>query len=311
LFLGSTYLWKGTAFLALIVIATKWSMRDFVLPHFDPRDIKMIYYANYLSSLFGIGCAAHFLLARGESPKADLPLNETIEDDDKQMEMVSVMNQNVVRKFLEPLKVITEANSALMKLNPSETARLEKITVTITNSSARILNITKALLKISGEEKTTQFEYITLSELIEDLANSFGQSRNIDYIHVKVRGASGGLVAFANRHELRDVIFAMLQNSFEATQKVVDKKINIEMDKQGKNAVISITDSGLGISSESKDYVFNPFFSTKDIGGGAGLGLSVARSVVESLGGTLKLVSPKPGGCTFHVLLPLADKDKL
>ena len=311
LVLGSTYLWRSGAFLALIVIATKWSMRDFDLPYFESREIKTIYYANYLSSLFGLGCAAHFILARGEFFKWDFSLNETIKYDDKRTEIVSVMNQNVVRKFLEPLKVITQANSELMKLNPSETAGLEKISVTITNSSARILNITKALLKISGEEKTTQFEYITLCELIEDAANSFGQSRNIDYIQVKVRGVSGCLVAFGNRHELREVIFAMLQNSFESTQKVLDKKINIEINKQGKNAVISIMDSGLGVSSESKNYIFNPFFSTKDIGGGAGLGLSVARSVVESLGGDVKLVSPKPGECTFHVLLPLADKDKL
>ena len=311
LYLGPSYIWKSVPCLVLSFVGLKFSVNHFEKTSFDQNTIQIIFITNYLSSVFGLTYACYFLLNREPQIQAELVSKEAIEGDRNKMGIISGVNQNIVRKFLDPLKVIIQANSALMKLAPVETANLEKISVGITNSSARILNITKSLLKISGDEKASHSENVSLNEMIEDAVHSFKQSRSMDYLKFKVKGSSRGLSILANRHEFREVLFVLLQNSFESTQKVGSKKIDIELYRQGKKAIVSITDSGAGISSDVKDHIFNPFFSTKEIGGGTGLGLSVAAGVVESLGGTLRLASPMPGKCIFLIELPMADRDRL
>ena len=79
--------------------------------------------------------------------------------------------------------------------------------------------------------------------------------------------------------------------------------------------VVSVADSGKGISPEHLGKVFDPFFSTKGVGEGTGLGLSVSFGIVQNHGGTIEAESPAPPeflpagpggpGTVFHVLLPL------
>ncbi|MEI8027397.1 MAG: HAMP domain-containing sensor histidine kinase [Pseudomonadota bacterium] len=311
LYIGPSYLWKWLPCLVISFICLKLYVNSLGVVHFEPHAVHTVFVANYISSIFALLYACYFLIGRESQIHAELTLKEVVKGDESRMAIISVVNQNIVRKFLDPLKVIIQANSALMKLAPLETSNLEKISVGITNSSARILNITKSLLKVSGDEKNSDFEFVSLPEIIDDAASSFKQSRNIRYLNTKVEGALGQFFVFANRHEFREVLFVLLQNSFESTQKVDSRKIDVTLFRQGKTAVISVIDSGVGISNDVKDQIFNPFFSTKEIGGGTGLGLSVAAGVVESLGGTIRLASGKPGKCIFLIQLPLADKDRL
>jgi signal transduction histidine kinase len=72
------------------------------------------------------------------------------------------------------------------------------------------------------------------------------------------------------------------------------------------NAVLEVSDTGPGMDPELVERIFEPFFTTKPPGEGTGLGLAVARQVVESFGGELA-VRTRPGhGCTFRVSLPPA-----
>jgi signal transduction histidine kinase len=67
--------------------------------------------------------------------------------------------------------------------------------------------------------------------------------------------------------------------------------------------VVSITDSGCGITEELKDNVFEPFFTTRPTGEGSGLGLNIARKIIEKHHGRIELHS-QPGRTTFQIFLP-------
>jgi PAS domain S-box-containing protein len=77
----------------------------------------------------------------------------------------------------------------------------------------------------------------------------------------------------------------------------------------GEFAELAVADGGSGIAPEVLERIFDPFFSTKDIGQGTGMGLSIVHGVVHDHGGHVLVESRRAGGTTFRVLLPLAGQE--
>ena len=97
-------------------------------------------------------------------------------------------------------------------------------------------------------------------------------------------------------------IRALLQNAIDSSQnKVVDFRIS----NLNENLIISIQDRGEGMSTETLQKVDDPFFSTKEIGRGMGLGRFLARSVIERLGGSMTTTSALGKGTLVKVSLPV------
>lgn len=100
--------------------------------------------------------------------------------------------------------------------------------------------------------------------------------------------------------QLHQVLLNMLLNAIQAIDR--SGQIVVHLTDGGHYASISVTDNGPGISAETLKNIFRPFFTTK--GHGTGLGLSLARRIIEDHGGRIE-VSSKPGeGTTFVVLIP-------
>jgi len=77
---------------------------------------------------------------------------------------------------------------------------------------------------------------------------------------------------------------------------------------EGGMAFISVEDNGPGVPRENRSRIFDPFFSTKEVGEGSGLGLSISHAMVSRRGGTLRLDSEYQGGSRFVIRLPCASK---
>ena len=81
-------------------------------------------------------------------------------------------------------------------------------------------------------------------------------------------------------------------------------RIGISTSVDGEHAVVSIADNGCGIPTELADRVFNPFFTTKEVGRGTGQGLAIARTIVVDRHGGALTVESAPGRTVFSVRLP-------
>ncbi|MFH1921803.1 MAG: HAMP domain-containing sensor histidine kinase, partial [Planctomycetota bacterium] len=68
---------------------------------------------------------------------------------------------------------------------------------------------------------------------------------------------------------------------------------------------VTVTDTGVGMTSDVMQQVFLPFYTTKQVGKGTGLGLSVSSSIVESFGGRIEVQSMPGAGSSFTVVLPV------
>jgi two-component system NtrC family sensor kinase len=110
--------------------------------------------------------------------------------------------------------------------------------------------------------------------------------------------------------QLQQVITNLLLNAADAMNGQGQITIATQPAPQGDGIIMTVTDSGCGISPEIRDKIFEPFFTTKPPGKGTGLGLSIVYGVIQRHGGTITADSPPGGGTTFTIRLPLEVRDQ-
>jgi PAS domain S-box-containing protein len=109
-----------------------------------------------------------------------------------------------------------------------------------------------------------------------------------------------------NRSDLRTVLYNVLKNAVEAIEDAGE--ILISGGADGGTAVITVRDTGIGMDRETSTRVFQPFFSTKGLEAGRGLGMSAAHGIVAAHGGTIAVQHTRPGaGTIIRLELPLAE----
>jgi signal transduction histidine kinase len=84
-------------------------------------------------------------------------------------------------------------------------------------------------------------------------------------------------------------------------------ELSVEADRADGFIRVDVRDTGVGISEENLEKIFEPFFSTKEAGEGTGLGLSVSYSIVANHGGRIDVTSQPGEGSTFSVFLPISS----
>ena len=107
---------------------------------------------------------------------------------------------------------------------------------------------------------------------------------------------------------LQQVIVNLLSNAIDAVSEVPDPRIAVTVETPPGRAVLSVRDNGPGIADPGR--VFEPFYSTKELGAskGLGLGLSISYGIVGSFGGEITADNPSEGGALFKMELPLAEE---
>ncbi|GMU83726.1 MAG: hypothetical protein AMXMBFR47_35960 [Planctomycetota bacterium] len=107
----------------------------------------------------------------------------------------------------------------------------------------------------------------------------------------------------ADSLQLRQVVVNLTVNAMQAIES--DGTVSVETSSDGRYVVLSITDTGDGMSPETLGQIFNPFFTTKDVGVGTGLGLAVVHGIVTAHEGTIEVESAQGKGSRFAVRLPV------
>jgi len=188
----------------------------------------------------------------------------------------------------------------------------------IRQNANRATNLVRQLLAFSRQQ-TLKPERLDVTEILTDLANLLGrligETVDIQFDH----GADLPPVE-ADRGQLDQVIINLAVNGRDAMPgggsltirtraTVLDAPVQRgdERIPAGRYVVIEVTDTGTGIAKEDREHIFEPFFSTKEVGAGTGLGLSTVHGIIHQSGGYIVVDSAIGEGTTFAIHLPEAD----
>jgi two-component system sensor kinase FixL len=157
----------------------------------------------------------------------------------------------------------------------------------------------------------SQMMAVDLSAAILDVVKLLNGDAIIRNIVVTVDLASGPTIVWGNRVQLQQVLLNLMVNSFDAVgDKHGERAVDVSSYRANPREVtVTVRDSGVGLALGMEDLVFNPFYTNKPHG--MGVGLSIARSIMEAHGGSIRARCGGTNGTVFEFSLPLADVQAL
>jgi signal transduction histidine kinase len=228
-------------------------------------------------------------------------LRSRLEEREK-LAVVGRLSATMAHEIRNPLASISGAAQVIRTgtLDEAGTARMVEM---IIGQSRRASDIIEGYLEVARGGRMREETELRLDRLIsvvvEGAARSYGQ--NIDIVlhpmpEVTIRG---------KEQRLTQIFENLLRNSAEAIGSLPDGRMDVELTILDDEKVrVSMRDNGPGMPAETLSKASEPFFTTKEFG--TGLGLYVARRVVEEHDGTIRFVTPEGGGLEVIVELPVS-----
>lgn len=162
--------------------------------------------------------------------------------------------------------------------------------------------------KMKSSDFKLNFTIISLTDLVNEIYLSFETNFRLKNINFNLNNLNRNYEMTADFSYLKRALNNLLVNALKYTDK--GGNVSIEIIKQEQNLVISINDSGIGISEKDIDKICNQFYQVdNDINrsGGSGIGLSFSKEIIELHGGELKIVSELNKGSEFKIIFPIKE----
>jgi PAS domain S-box-containing protein len=184
-----------------------------------------------------------------------------------------------------------------------------------------ILSATDLTRQLLGFARGGKYEVKTtdMNELVIDSATMFGRTKREIQIHTRLYSPSP--VVEADRRQIEQVLINMYVNAWHAMpdggELYLETRI-VTLDDEyckpyqaepGHYVKVSVTDTGIGMAEAIRQRVFDPFFTTQEMGRGTGLGLASAYGIIKNHHGMITVYSESGHGTTFNIYLPVSKKE--
>ena len=206
----------------------------------------------------------------------------------------------VAHELNEPLNAILGFSQLLQKTEGLQKTVLDDIKK-ITDASLHARTIIRELL-IFARQSTPDRAHVDLNRIIEDELNLFESLCRKSGIEIE-RALEPNLPwIIADKSQILQVLSNLIVNALQAMPD--GGVLTIETLSDPEFLSLIIADTGIGMSEEVRENIFIPFFTTKDVDQGTGLGLAVVHGIVTSHGGEIRVESKIGQGTRFHITLP-------
>jgi len=269
-----------TSVIAVLTAAIIISLAFNPLRHFLNKFLDKCFFGKAITEL-----SDENLRMRGELQKSD------------RLKAVATLAAGMAHEIKNPLTSIRTFAEYLPDkyMDPEFREKFKRIVV---DEVDRVNNIVMQLLEFS-KPTPPDLKRIDLGQLIDEtlslLENNFVKTRT-----TVVKNYASQTTIHADRTQLKQVFINLLLNSLQAMKP--EGSITISVGADGPWVLVSIEDTGCGISKNEIDHIFDPFYTTKD--GGTGLGLSIVRGIMEEHGGKIEVSSVLGTGTQMKLYFP-------
>lgn len=256
--------------------------------------------------------------ARDETRSVVLAFNHMIEELDKRQNQLlqekklaslGVLTSGIAHQLNNPLNNIS-TSCQILKEEVGEGGDPEFAKRMLSNIHGEVLrsrDIVKGLLEFS---RTSDFllRPTSLAELVERSVNLV--SSDLHPGQEIVRQVPADLTLPLDAQRMQEAFLNLLLNAIQAMGDNQGRiTVSAEADPAAGQAVVRFADTGSGIPPEALGRIFDPFYTTKEVGRGTGLGLSIVFGIVKKHGGAISAENTPGSGATFTLRLPLAPKE--
>jgi two-component system, NtrC family, sensor kinase len=227
----------------------------------------------------------------------------------QKLSSIGTLTAGVAHQLNNPLNNIsTSCQIALDDFDTGESEFIKKMLKNIEQETYRARDVVQGLLEFS-RVKEFELHPADLQKVVD---------RSVRLVKSQVPSAISILVDIPKNlslamdvQRIQEVLIIMIINASQAITGEGKISISAFIDRDTAEAVIKITDTGMGIPDEIKDRIFDPFYSTKDEGQGTGLGLSIAYGIIQKHNGKIVVESVAGKGSSFFIHLPLEAKQNI
>lgn len=215
---------------------------------------------------------------------------------------------NISHEIKTPLTLISGSVKEILRKGMTEDEIKKSLTVVDRNSN-RLLHLINQILdirKLETGNMRLKLQFTDLGQFVQSIITNFRNIAGEHGIKLQFNKPDEPVMIWADNDKLDKIVFNLLSNAFRFTPS--GKSITVGVSKCGQSARITVTDEGAGISPDRLNSIFNLFNSTEESGalqqGGTGIGLTMAKELVELHNGTISVKSRLRHGSTFTVELP-------
>lgn len=262
-----------------------------------------------IANWVGVALERATLYHRLETAYADLKKAQRRLIQAEKLSAIGRLAAGLAHEVGTPLNIISGRAEYLLELAGDRPVIRQGLEV-IVQQIDRISALIRQLLDFSREHTTVRTR-VSVKEVLQAVLPLLEGALSKRHIVLEVRIPEGLRPVYANFNHLQQVFINLLVNSIDAVAMKFENSfggniiIDIIDDQNSDFVRILVMDNGQGIKEEHLDKVFDPFFSTKEVGAGTGLGLTVVYGIITDHGGTIDIQSEWGKGTTVTLTLPV------
>ncbi len=220
----------------------------------------------------------------------------------RKLESLGRFTSGVAHELNNPLNNISTSVQILLEEIGENNLEYKMELLTGTEKEVdRARNIVKALLEFS-RERSLKIKTVNFLDLVNEAVDAI--KRQVP-AHVKLEvQIPEDIQINLDPGRMQSVLINLMLNAIHAMESGGILNIKAQHKENNKEFSFQVKDTGCGISEENISKIFDPFFSTKEVGKGSGLGLSIIYGIVELHGGRIQVASKEGEGATFTIFLP-------
>jgi PAS domain S-box-containing protein len=230
-------------------------------------------------------------------------LEEQLQQREK-LSSIGLLAAGVAHEVNTPLTGVSSYTQMLLGML-NETDPKHALLQKVRRQAERATNIVNNLLNFSRTGSATEFSEIDISRVLDDTLQLLEPQLRGNQIDIVRDYDPEAPLIFGNSGQLQQVFTNLLLNARDAIP--IGGSIKIAtIPSEDHSLIVEVSDTGLGIAPENVAKIYDPFYTTKGVGRGTGLGLAVSYGIVQEHSGHISVESTPGHGTTFRITLPTA-----